>query len=102
MDGLDRGPNVAPGLNGTQLFDAQDDDAGGDGPSVIGTGAFDDGLVFQIAADPVLTPHAHEGDHIADPHVIFDPETLLWRMVYSARRRHLANRTCTRDDSSRG
>ena len=41
--------------------------------------------MFQIAAEPVLTPtHAHEGDHIADPHVIFDPETLLWRMVYSA------------------
>jgi len=80
------GPNVVPNLNGAQLFfDAQDADLGGDGASVIGTGASEDGLVFQVGTDPILTPtHPHEGDHIADPHVVFDAETLLWRMVYSA------------------
>ena len=80
------GPNVTPGLNGWQLFfDAQDGDLGGDGSSVIGTGISEDGLVFQTAIDPALTPtHPHEGDHIADPHVVYDTETLLWRMVYSA------------------
>ena len=80
------GPNVTLGLNGYQIFfDAQDDDIGGSGPSVIGTGASEDGLTFQVASEPALRPsHDFEGEHISDPHVIYDPETQLWRMMYSA------------------
>ena len=80
------GPNVTLGLTNLHIFfDAQPDDLGGESPSMIGTGVSEDGLLFSLSTDPALAPvHAHEGNHISDPHVVFDTETLLWRMMYSA------------------
>jgi len=80
------GPSVTAGLEATHLFfDAAESDLGAESPSVIGTAQSSDGLNWSVAAAPLLEPtHAHEGDHIADPHVVFDSDTQLWRMFYSA------------------
>jgi predicted GH43/DUF377 family glycosyl hydrolase len=80
------GPSVAPGPERIHIFfDAQEAGLVTDGRSVIGSGTTDDGLLFNTRADPILEPtHPHEGEHIADPHVVYDSETLVWRMMYSA------------------
>ena len=80
------GPSVVPGVEDVWMFfDGQSADDGGDAPSSIGGAASIDGLNWTMLVAPVLeATHAHEGQHIADPHVFFDAETALWRMVYSA------------------
>jgi DNA-binding beta-propeller fold protein YncE/predicted GH43/DUF377 family glycosyl hydrolase len=80
------GPNLTPGIEATHIFfDAQASDIGADGPSFIGTATSLDGLSWSVEDTPLIEPtHPHEGDHIADPDVIYDAETQTWRMVYSA------------------
>lgn len=78
------GPSVAPGVEATHLFfDAAEGEA--TEYSVIGTATTSDGLSWTVDEDPILEPqHPHEGTHIADPYVVYDPDTELWRMFYSA------------------
>jgi predicted GH43/DUF377 family glycosyl hydrolase/DNA-binding beta-propeller fold protein YncE len=67
-------------------FDGQSDAVGADGDSAIGLALSADGANFdRVQSEPVLSPtHDHEGDHIADPHIVFDAEANHWRMYYSA------------------
>jgi predicted GH43/DUF377 family glycosyl hydrolase len=80
------GPSLVPGIETIWMFfDGQASDEGAGGASSIGGAESIDGLNWALLRDPVLEPtHPHEGQHIADPHVFFDGETGLWRMMYSA------------------
>jgi predicted GH43/DUF377 family glycosyl hydrolase/DNA-binding beta-propeller fold protein YncE len=68
------------------FYDGQRDLVGANGESAIGLTNSIDGLNFnRVQSDPVLSAsQEHEGDHIADPHVVFDVEANHWRMYYSA------------------
>jgi len=80
------GPSVTFGVDATHLFfDAAETDEGASGPSVIGTAISSDGVNWTSEPNPILEPQfEHEGDHIADPYVVYDADTQLWRMFYSA------------------
>jgi predicted GH43/DUF377 family glycosyl hydrolase len=80
------GPNITSDTEQLWMyFDGQAEDLGSEGPSSIGAAFSLDGIAWEIDNQPFLEPtHPHEGDHIADPHIIFDAETLVWHMVYSA------------------
>lgn len=80
------GPSVTFGVDATHLFfDAAETDEGANGPSVIGTAISTDGVNWTGDTSPILEPQfLHEGDHIADPYVVYDADTQLWRMFYSA------------------
>lgn len=55
------------------------------GPSAIGLASSGDGLSFARLGDPVVEPTwDHEVGGVSDPHVWFDGETGLFRMVYGA------------------
>jgi DNA-binding beta-propeller fold protein YncE/predicted GH43/DUF377 family glycosyl hydrolase len=68
------------------FYDGAADETGADSASAIGVAISADGSALgRLQAEPVLSPlYLHEGDHIADPHVIFDAEAQVWRMFYSA------------------
>jgi predicted GH43/DUF377 family glycosyl hydrolase len=68
------------------FYDGALSDLGADSASAIGVAVSADGSAFgRLQADPLLSGlHPHEGDHIADPHIIFDAEAQQWRMFYSA------------------
>ncbi len=81
------GPAIAITEDSTVLFyDGASGDLGATETSSISAATSEDGGPFErIQSTPLLlAQHAHEGDHIADPHLVFDAEVQRWRMYYSA------------------
>ena len=81
------GPAIAADEDFSYIFyDGSTADSGAEADSAIGVAVSQDGSPYgRLQSEPLLSPeHAHEGSHIADPHVIFDAEANIWRMYYSA------------------
>ena len=76
---------VAEGLT-TLFYDGTAEGLGAAEASAIGAAASLSGGPFvRLDSRPLLEPeHAHEGEHIADPYLVFDVEAQRWRMYYSA------------------